>query len=972
MRKLFLLIPALVLAIAVNAKVIYITPTSPHSSDNLRQALAAAQTGDIIEMAAGTYVETGNWLAIEDKEVTVRAAAGAEVIIKTKYSVRVKAPNASAKAEFIGVKFDCSTLTSSELFVASADNANQKVVLDNCELYDWTSNNALIRSKSDRRLDVISINNCYFHGFEKSIVFVENNNLVSLSITNSTFANVSASVTDSYYAAPIYVKSTAGSVLVDHCTFYNVNSMSLSYGTITVDNIANPVVSNCIFMLPASVDMCATNLKAGGDVKNCLTFNYDNWQPYGHYNTATKTDCVKANPIFEDAANADYTLSIASNARGKGLSGEDLGAPRWYKTISPVTIPAVLRPQDVESFSDSAGVKETDIRVVDFKIVGSHKYNNTEWAKWRINVTRAGKYKFKANVTSTNAQKYIFSILDSEENPLEGGTVDQSGDIGSGNKSFSTSVLDLAVGTYYVKIINNYEWSEGCVLSIDATYEGGAMINVPDTLWPIEAMKSDYAFVNEDGELRFTDDDHDGYVTSQWGKWNVHVTKAGLYNFTLYANSTNSHHYHLSVLNPNESQIIQYTLDGSSGQALTKTTDNLQLSAGDYIIKIENFTDNSHGRVIKIVANYEGGAVTAIPGQIVGADALLDKSGSKYMIRTEEGYLKSSNNNAPKSEWAVWNITASAGTMSVTLNLDPITSSGHNYRVELYDGEVLKDYTEELATEELSDAVHSKGDVPLEKTLVIPADGSYTIKLINRTQYSSMILHGITFAPYVAPAGVTMTDTDIDNSAWVANVGGAAVDVQMYRTILGGMYNTICLPFTLNSTKCKAIFGEDVELYTLGEATLSGDILNLQFDVASDIWKGTPILIKTSSTIVNPLFEGVEIESATADHTNRGIIDFRGTFVQTEFHNGDAVLLLLANDMLAYPQQDRTLKGFRAYFAVSGGAQVIKRARIVTPQNMPTEIDLVGAENQTLKTIENGQLIIFRDGKKYNVMGIRL
>ena len=215
----------------MNADVIYITPTSPHSSNNLRQALAAAATGDIIEMGTGTYVETDNWLAIDDKEVTVRAAEEAEVIIKPQYSVRVKAPNAAAKAEFIGVKFDCSALESSELFVPSDDKANQKVILDSCEFYDWSSNNALIHSTSSRRLDVISINRCYFHGFEKSIVFVENNNLVSLSITNSTFANVSASVTDSYWAAPIYVKSTAGSVLVDHCTFYNVNSMALSYGT---------------------------------------------------------------------------------------------------------------------------------------------------------------------------------------------------------------------------------------------------------------------------------------------------------------------------------------------------------------------------------------------------------------------------------------------------------------------------------------------------------------------------------------------------------------------------------------------------------------------------------------------------------------------------------------------------------------------------------------------------------------------
>ena len=310
MKKSLLLIPLFLFSLMANGEVINITTTSPHSGNNLRQALAAASTGDIIEMAAGTYVETGNWLAVDDKDVTVRAVEGAEVIIKPQFSVRVKAgtTNEVGKIKFIDVKFDCSALESSQLFVPSDDKANQSVVLKNCELYDWSLNRALIQSTSERRLDVIDIDNCYFHGFEKSIVFVENTNLVSLTVTNSTFANIAGN-TESYDAAPIDVRATTGSVLVDHCTFYNVNSKSLSYGTVTVKAITDPVVSNCIFMLTATADMCATNLKAGGDVKNCLTFNYDNWQPYGHYNTATLAACVKANPLFTDAANGDFSLA---------------------------------------------------------------------------------------------------------------------------------------------------------------------------------------------------------------------------------------------------------------------------------------------------------------------------------------------------------------------------------------------------------------------------------------------------------------------------------------------------------------------------------------------------------------------------------------------------------------------------------------------------------------------------------------
>ncbi len=599
-----------------------------------------------------------------------------------------------------------------------------------------------------------------------------------------------------------------------------------------------------------------------------------------------------------------------------------------------------------------------------------------QWVKWSIHVDREAYYNFKVNTYNKYGHNYKISILNSDESLVDAIQEKEGEGVNYTAGYVPVSMKKkLAAGNYFIKVQNLVNADGFRITNVVATYEGGATIAVPDTLKPIDAIKSDYAFVNGDGEFRFTDDDHDGYVTSQWGKWNIHVSKGGQYNFTLYANSTNSHHYYLSILNSDESEIVKYTLDGSSGKALTATTANRELAAGDYIIKIENFTSNSHGRVIKIIANYEGGAVTAIPGQLLGEDALLYKSGSKYMIRTEYGYLQSSNNSAPTSEWVVWNITATAGTMEVTLNLDPVTSSGHNYRVELYDGEVLKDYAEELASSGLSDAVHSKGDVTLEKTLVIPADGSYTVKLINRTQYSSMILEGITIATYVAPAGVSMTDTDTDIAAWEENFEGDACDVQLNRTILGGMYNTICLPFPVNSTMCKAIFGNDVELYTLGTATISGDILNLQFDEVSDIYQGTPVLIKTSTDIVNPLFEGVTVRTKSADCTNGGAVTFRGTFVSKDFHNGDQVLLLVANNMLSYPLSDRTLKGFRAYFEVNNpqASAPIRGARIIAGQNVVTSIDLVEAQTEGVtKVIENGQLIIIRDGVRHNTLGVQV
>ena len=80
----------------------------------------------------------------------------------------------------------------------------------------------------------------------------------------------------------------------------------------------------------------------------------------------------------------------------------------------------------------------------------------------------------------------------------------------------------------------------------------------------------------------------------------------------------------------------------------------------------------------------------------------------------------------------------------------------------------------------------------------------------------------------------------------------------------------------------------------------------------------------------------------------------------------------MANNALTFPQSDKTLKGFRAYFQINAtpSAAPIRGARIITQGQIATDIDLVLLEdNKAVKTIENGQLVIIRDGIRYNAMG---
>ena len=325
MRKILSLFAAVLVALVANSAVININTSTEHA---LRLALNSAATGDVIEMAAGTYNESGDYLAFTGKEVTVRAAEGAEVIIKPVCPVRLKE---GAKAEFINVKFDCSAVGSYDYVIVAADDTdNKRVVLTGCEFYGWTKNKAMIEATSARRLAAITIDKCYFHDCTKSVVFVENTGTIALSVTNSTFANI-ATDASSFYAGVIDSRATAGSLLVDHCTFYNVQVMNTDYAAVGKVSLASgAVVSNCIFMLPESTSGVRA-IRDAVAANNCLVYNYANDGGWGMQSAVVRNAaCINdQNPLFVDAANANYTLGANSPALTAASDGGAIGDPRW-------------------------------------------------------------------------------------------------------------------------------------------------------------------------------------------------------------------------------------------------------------------------------------------------------------------------------------------------------------------------------------------------------------------------------------------------------------------------------------------------------------------------------------------------------------------------------------------------------------------------------------------------------------------
>jgi len=255
------------------------------------------------------------------------------------------------------------------------------------------------------------------------------------------------------------------------------------------------------------------------------------------------------------------------------------------------------------------------------------------------------------------------------------------------------------------------------------------------------------------------------------------------------------------------------------------------------------------------------------------------------------------------------------------------------------------------------------------------AAGNYYVMVQNTTNHSDGHMVSMVVSQ---PEMVTLDEEATDNTSWAGKVGdNNTYDIQINRTIVAGMYNTLCLPFAVSSSQCREIFGSDVQLRTFDDATIEdgGFVLNLNFNVASDIYQGTPVLIKTSQDIVNPIFVGVQFATATPATSPGTNANFVGNFVKGTIDADPNNLFLGANNTLFFPTVEMPISGMRAYFIVHDvPMNALQRARIVEEEQVATEIDLVSQEPiaNSQKFIINGQLIIIRDGVRYNVIGAKI
>jgi len=223
-----------------------------------------------------------------------------------------------------------------------------------------------------------------------------------------------------------------------------------------------------------------------------------------------------------------------------------------------------------------------------------------------------------------------------------------------------------------------------------------------------------------------------------------------------------------------------------------------------------------------------------------------------------------------------------------------------------------------------------------------------------------------------------VADTN-DPTTLLSGLNGETVDFTLNRTLYcDGYFNTLCLPFSLASLAGTPL--EDATVMTLVNAEITGTkaggdmVLDVTIDEVSAIEAGKPYLVSfpSGSDITSMTFHDVTITATAPQTVSTTLLYMKGIFApQNMAADTDDQLFLGSNNTLYWSDGTDPLKGFRAYFETKG-VSVPKGmpARLTRPKNTPTGTEQVQSVSNVQKVLRNGQLLIIRDGKQYNVSGV--
>ena len=223
--------------------------------------------------------------------------------------------------------------------------------------------------------------------------------------------------------------------------------------------------------------------------------------------------------------------------------------------------------------------------------------------------------------------------------------------------------------------------------------------------------------------------------------------------------------------------------------------------------------------------------------------------------------------------------------------------------------------------------------------------------------------------------------------ASIAEAGQPVESVTYERNFKPNTWSVFALPFNYVLAESGHAFEGDVYGLTSVEYDAANNYLSLFFFPETTIlYANRPYLYYSSTGVTNPVFQNVTMTELTTNYysvTNNGTyggkVSFRNTMYKQRLDN-DSHIVFINNNTLYYMGTNNVyMRAFRGYFYMDGfniNTGVAPRVRIVLNGQTATELEMVNdmpaAENGVRKYMENGTLVIEREGVKYNATGSKI
>lgn len=191
-------------------------------------------------------------------------------------------------------------------------------------------------------------------------------------------------------------------------------------------------------------------------------------------------------------------------------------------------------------------------------------------------------------------------------------------------------------------------------------------------------------------------------------------------------------------------------------------------------------------------------------------------------------------------------------------------------------------------------------------------------------------------------------DENADND--FSSIDGKKLDVALTRTFKKDGWNSLVLPFALTSAEVEAVFGTDAKVayFTNNQA----NTIELNTTSTKDIAANTPVLVKTTTDVKNPIFIGRTIVAPVAGGpvvSGANGINFVGSYAGSVTLTTDDYFVAGTN--LWRSAGKTAMAATRAYFKDTSASAKSKNIRLVIDgnENVITAIDGVAVSGSFAK-----------------------